>query len=274
MFPFLNALFNNDSFNTILYQEMGSLTGTEGPFYYIYEEKDKTVFGYNAFPDSDQSLDPDYDSYKNSTLIIYNEIEKTVTENFDDNLVRIHLEKKISTKIQKEYQDILMEIIELRKSGKNIKHIVKTTLEELNNFIKEFPSRKWSTQIPYVGNELSKIKNNLLGKYGNIIFPKNYVSNEATLIKPLKWSGLATELCRLFYFTSKDHHSEIGLNCYLDASKEEIIEFICTNFIDTAGNRIEKDYVTKIFKTSNKRMNSTHKKKADKLLKSEIPSSL
>jgi hypothetical protein len=97
-------------------------------------------------------------------------------------------------------------------------------------------------------------------------------NNSSSLSKPLKWKGSLPELCRLFYFSSKDHYEKTGSLCYFEATREEIEEFIYKNFVDEQGNFFTKPHITKIFNSNDGRMTLTHKRDFKKILKLDMPS--
>src|ERR1022692_1355334 len=170
MFDFLNTLFLENGFIKVAYDEMQFLTGVEGPFDWMYEGEGKAVYKYLGNTGGEQSLDPDYDSYKDSRLIIYTDNpQRTVKENLNDNIFREYFKNDIITKIQKEYEDASQSILEVRKNGKNFKPVVKTIAEEKEYFKKEFALRSWSSEIPYVADEIYKIEKRFSNKYGNIM---------------------------------------------------------------------------------------------------------
>ena len=71
MFKFLNKLFNEGGFIKVAFEEIQILTSSDGPFQWIYENDEQTVYGYWAYASGDQSLDPQYDMYKDSKIIVY-----------------------------------------------------------------------------------------------------------------------------------------------------------------------------------------------------------
>jgi len=271
MFNFLNTLFQENGFTKIAYDEMNSLTAADGPFHWIYDGKGYSLFGYLDRYDGDQSTDPEYDSYKDSKLKIYvNDPERTVSENLNDNMIKLHFKKDNIEKIQKDYDEASQAILEVRKTGKNFKPVVKTIAEEIAYFKREFPLRTWANDIPYVADEIHKIEKSFLNKYGEIL-SKDVFPNSSPLSKPLKWFGSLPELCRFFYFAGKDHYKETGTLCYFNATREEIEEFIFKNFLDAQGNKFSKGNITKIFNPNDHRMNATHKKYFNNVRKLDMP---
>lgn len=120
-----------------------------------------------------------------------------------------------------------------------VKKILAQAVYDIDDLKTAYKQHDWLERFTIVADRLTALKANLLSRYGD-----SAGTVEISTVKPLTWTGGVAVLSTLFNELRTTEKNSAG-NPFIDATAKEIVDFICTFFVDEEGNTFERDSVAR-----------------------------